>query len=245
MSGRNSALLNYIVPSIFPGEDTEQDISRAATDFIQTSTLEMPSMDEDEHKSISEVPLSPSQGLDLDDNLKTVAGLVSEALVDLLRSPKVDYPWKSIAGIAQLLLRQGMNQGVSPAFLSEVLGSVSKEPLVDHIVPDDYCEGGRKEGLTRCMVVEMGRCTYQVTEDQAHLIRSLVLFLLQRLDAFPLQDVEHEARLKFSLVVISMIADSMMETRAGIYSEESLKVTSPNLLVDSYKEARSSLSSVV
>ena len=226
MSTRRSSLLSYIVPSMFTDKTEEEEaIKLAATSFIKDST-DMPSLDflaiddtfdfEEDDDAIENSP---------DGDMKSVGGLVGDALLELCRSPRTDRPWKTMAILSSLLLRdkhQGSNSASAMVFTRAA--ATSQAPDFESIIPDDL-EGHDDEGterLTSFLAVEIERCRLELKDSEAALIVDLVLLLLQRLVDFPLPSSKHSA-LTSGLVTVALIA--------GTVSNQT-----PDLMVDIGKE---------
>jgi hypothetical protein len=234
---RQSSIFNYMVPSMFNDDDEEEKaISRAATSFI-TSSVDFRSLDflalVDEDEQDFNDPLSTQ-----DSDLKSVGGLVGDALLELQRSPKTDCPWKTMFSLARLLLQDDKKStSTNEVFIQAAETAKSRD--FESAVSDVY-EGDDMERLARFMVVEMARCGHQVDAFEASLIVDLVLLLLQRLADFPLPSENH-LTVTAGLVVVVLVAGHVSDRTSNLLSS----INQECFVYKGYKRATSDLQASV
>ena len=200
--GREGSILNYIAPGIFHDDKKEEEaITRAATSFISSSTdfrsLDFLALVDDEEKDNEDTSSSP------DNNLKSVGGLVGDALLDLQRSRSTDCCWKTMSALARLLLQDHKHSESAYESFKDAANKAQLDDLIPAI-PEDF-EGEGPERLTRFIMVEVGDCAHEVTPLEASLIVDLVLVLLQRLADFPLPNEKH-SNVNAGLILLTLIA---------------------------------------
>jgi hypothetical protein len=228
MSGRQSSILSYIVPSIFPdGVEEEEAIRRAATSFIDSknelTSIDFLTLAEESDDDSTSTP---------DGDLKSLGGLVGDVLVQLLRSPKIDHPWKTMSSLTRLLLQNEKSAASSHDILARAVEQARAGDF-DQIVPMGY-EGDATERLVRFIVVEIGRCGFQINGLEAGLVVDLVLLLLQRLSDFPLPSYQHSV-VTSGLALIGVIAGHNSDRASKLLSS----IDQECFLVKSYNIAKS------
>jgi hypothetical protein len=196
---RNSKMMGVF--SMFSEKKEEEEaIRRSALNFIG-SNGEVPSLD---FLSIAEEKDHENLETSVDEDLKSMGGLVGGALVELLLSPKTDCPWKTMASLARMLLQESFEFGVN--IFSKVAARV-KGDEVDDMIPDldpDLRAGDAMDRFTEFLVTETGHCGSQINETDANMIVNLVLFLLQRLETFRLP--KSQSFVPAGLVVVGLVA---------------------------------------
>lgn len=214
MSSRQGSILNYVMPSVFNDEKAEEEaISRAATSFIENNSdfrsLDFLALGDDEERELGEDSVSGPDSI-----LKSVGGLVGDTLLELLRSPKTDCPWKTMFSLARLLI-QGENQAASTSEVFVKAVDNAKIQHFDSLVPDCYAGGDDMERLVRFIVVDMAHSGHQLNVFEASLIVDLVLLLLQRLVDFP---PEIHVNITAGLVAVALIAGHVSDRSPALMS---------------------------
>jgi len=142
---------------------------------------------------------------DLDSNI--MCGLIGNALVELILSPKTDCPWKAMAFVARILAQNDYEDGV--AVFTGVAGSLSSAE-VDTMIPDlhpDLRAGDAMDRFTEFLVTETGHCGTEITDNDADLIVNLVLHLLQSLEG--VHDSNEQPSVLPGLVMVGLVASSV------------------------------------
>jgi hypothetical protein len=209
-----STILNYIVPSSIRGESEKKQIEAAikkeASVFIKNS-LDNPSLgftslpDWDDYRAFLDD--APPQ-----DDINSVAGIVGDALLDLLQPNRTDINWTAMAALATLLLQDGTTTTtVSSSYrhLSKIAGKVTPNDIL-LILPDFYdTRIDIESNLISFLDSEMELCRIQVTESWRGMqIVDLALLVLDRIDALPLPDKDDQTVMELGLVFIILVAGS-------------------------------------
>jgi hypothetical protein len=260
---RQSSILNYVIGSIFDeGKDESEDaIRRAASSFID-SKRDLASMDflnfgaseasatddsfdsnsstEDDvsHESSDEdssPQKSPHQRMDSDNNVKSVAELVANVMMELLKTPTIDHPWKAMASLARLILQQAKDLPPLDAYSTAVRRT--NQASLEEVLPTGY-EEGQSEQVVRFLVAEIGRCDFQIespAQEPAWVV-DLVLLLLQRLLLLP---TKPSKELMASLVLIGLIAGHVSGRAADLLEPiEKAHDSSSKFLAKCYKDTQ-------
>lgn len=231
-SGGTGTILNYIVPSSIRGgvtekkqEEVEEDaIRREASAFIRSSlddpTLGFSSLPDWDGVGIN--PILPDAAAarvgDGDDDINSVAGIVGDALLDLLQPTRTDNNWRAMAAMARLLLRGSRPPSSSSYGLASRVAKRARPIDVMSILPESYDAdvGAASCGpnLVLYLRSEIAQCAAQVggggpssggTADAA-LIVDVALLVLDRIVALPLPDAGDQAVMEVGLVFIVLVA---------------------------------------
>jgi hypothetical protein len=235
IGGRQSSILNYLVPSIFDDpKEEEEAIRNAATSFIDTQLepsnldfLVQPSDDEEDEglpKSIGNL------------DVQSVGGLVGDVIVNTLIAPKTDCHWNAISSLARLLL-QGGEPNATEVF-TRAAESVQLEEL-GNLVPEGY-EGRSMERVVKFLVVEMARCEYSLNEQKARGVVDLVLRLLGRLEDSPLPKANHSF-VTPGLLLVGLIAGHVAGRTPMLVGD----LQNGHVLLSSYEQALDGNNAVV
>jgi hypothetical protein len=201
-----STILNYIVPSAIRGE-TEQKreeaaIKREASAFIRSSldnpALGFSTLPDWDDTSIPDAPK---------DDINSVAGIVGDALLDLLQPTRTDNNWKAMAAMARLLLQEGTKVPSSFGLVSDVAAKARPVDVLS-ILPESYDMSVEAEqNLTSYLDCEIDRCGSQVTgPSAAATIVDMALLVLDRIGALPLPDPGDQAVMELGLAFIVLVA---------------------------------------
>ena len=207
----SSSLLNYIIPSSLQGESKKQRmedaIRREASSFIERS-LEEPVLDFALLPNWDDSFGAPNWK---STDVNSVAFLVGEALLDLLRTETSKNNWKVIAAFAKMILQDGVEHSRSYELFIEVANNA--QPIdVLAIIPETYdVANGINENMSS--FIEEGiiaSCT-QISSTDASRIIDMSLLLIERLDLLPLADNGDQKAIQLALVIIVMVTNHMCE----------------------------------
>ena len=214
--------------SMFDQERREElEIRKSALSFIGVAPgyeVEFPSIDDLENNK------GEDSFNDLDSNI--MCGLVGNALVELILSPKTDCPWKAIASIARILALSDCEDSVTS--FTRVAESL-KSTEVDSMIPDlhpDLRAGDAMDRLAEFLITETAHCGTEISETDADLIVSLVLHLLGSLEG--VHDSNEQPLVLPGLVMVGLVAASvagrdqqlLSTLRDDCFVSECCKVTS-------------------
>lgn len=195
---RNSKMMGVF--SMFSEKkEEEEEIRRSALNFIGNNG-EIPSLDFLNVAEEEDGKLDTS----VDEDLKSMGGLVGGALVELLLSPKTDCPWKTMGSLARMIFQESFEFGIG--IFSQVAARVEGDEI-DDMIPDlhpDLRAGDAMDRFTEFLVTETGLCGSQINETDANMIVNLVLFLLQRLESFRLP--KNQSFVPAGLVIVGLVA---------------------------------------
>ena len=142
---------------------------------------------------------------------KTVASLVGNKLLELLKAPDIDHPWKAIASLSRLLLQQQQQQSKEVPSLKVYTKAVEQtsKAALEAVLPTGYMEdtattttttttyessssGGNTHTtvMSRFLIAEIGRCEFQLQPlalEPAWIV-DLILLLLHRLQSKTKED---------------------------------------------------------
>jgi hypothetical protein len=139
---------------------------------------------------------------------KTVASLVGNKLLELLKAPDIDHPWKAIASLSRLLLQQQQQQSKEVPSLKVYTKAVEQtsKAALEAVLPTGYMEdtatttttyessssGGNTHTtvMSRVLIGEIGHCEFQLQPlalEPAWIV-DLILLLLHRLQSKTKED---------------------------------------------------------
>ena len=203
IGGRQSAILSYLVPSMFDDpKNEEEEIRNAANSFIDAE-LEPTNLDflvqADDDGETDDGNKRKSVG---EFDVQTVGGLVGEVIVNTLLTPKTDRSWKAMASLAALLLPNEDANGVE---VYTRAGEMVQLEELAFLVQEEEHNGEGMERVMKFVSIEMRRCESSLNEVQARKMVRLVLKLLSRIEEFPLPKANHSFVMS-GLLLIGLIA---------------------------------------
>lgn len=198
-SGKN-LICNLDVFSRFSGSNEEEAIRRSAISFIGNNA-DFQSLDF--LNIVDEGKRTEKRKTTVDEDLKTMGGLVGGVIVDLIRSPKTDRPWKTMACLARMLLQE--RSEINADIFSKAAEEVEADDM-ETLLPTTY-SGEDEEKFTQFMLYETGKCQAECSEMDANIIVDLILFVLSRLEGFRLP--KSQAFIPTGLVFIGLVAGSI------------------------------------
>jgi hypothetical protein len=139
-------------------------------------------------------------------DINSVAGLIGDALLDLLQSARTDYNWKAMGALSTLIFPDGISSPPSLDFFGRI--AAKTEPLdAVSILPETYTSNDDcDEMLELYLSDEIHLCSAQVAETTAKSIADMSFFILNRLEAIPLPDEGDQGVMELGLVVIALIS---------------------------------------
>jgi hypothetical protein len=211
-----STILNYIAPSAIRGETQqkreEAAIKREASAFIRSS-LDNPALgfsslpDWDE----ASIPYAPK------DDINSVAGIVGDALLDLLQPTRTDNNWKAMAAMARLLLQDDTKVSSSYDLVSQVAQKAQPIDILS-ILPESYDLNIESQSNLVCYLKsEIERCGFQVNPASGDAIVDMALLVLDRIVTLPLPDPCDQAVMKLGLVFIILVAGHVCRRSREIF----------------------------
>lgn len=204
-----STILRYIVPSAIRGETQqkreEAAIKREASAFIKSS-LDNPALGFSSLPDWDEISFPDASK----DDINSVAGIVGDALLDLLQPTRTDINWTAMAALARLLLREETKVPSSYRQVSQIAAKARPRDLL-LILPESYDMSiEMKSNLISYLDCEIKLCGMQVTEPWGGMqIVDLALLVLDRIEALPLPDQGDQTVMELGLVFIILVAGSV------------------------------------
>ena len=211
MGGRNSSILNYIVPAVFSAspsryQEEEDAIRKAATSFIKQDLDPVVLLE----NSFSNMGFGdePAESL----KLEGVGGVVGRVLVEMLCSGTGTNTWRAMLCVARLLLEDSSEESVPWDSTFQTLLERVEAGDLEALVPLDLdSEDTGEERFIDFMIEHITDCRQETTAIEASRIVDLVKFLLQRLEEFPQQDDDDLAVVCAGLVVVGLIAGNVAD----------------------------------
>jgi hypothetical protein len=205
LNGSNS-ILNYIVPSSILGvtdkENEEEAIRREASTFIRGS-LDDPSL------GFASLPYWDDRSFSshtIESDINSVAGLIGDALLELLQSSRTDCSWKAMGALAKMLFQNGIDVQQSFESVGRIAANLSALDVLT-ILPEAYAERRDcREMLEEYLIDEIQLCWKHVAETTARIVAEMSIFILERLASLPLPDEGDQIVMELGLVIIVLIS---------------------------------------
>ncbi|KAG7369291.1 hypothetical protein IV203_032034 [Nitzschia inconspicua] len=205
LNGSNS-ILNYIVPSNMLGvsekQKMEEAIRREAASFIKGS-LDNPSLDFVSLPNWDDRSVSVHS---IDTDINSVAGLIGDALLELLQSSRTDCSWKAMGALAHLIFPDGIGTPLSFECVGKIAARVESLDVVS-ILPEMYSDGENYyEMLEMYLSDEFHLCSEQISETTARDLVNMSIFILNRLETLPLPDKGDQNVMELGVSIIVLVS---------------------------------------
>ncbi|KAG7348576.1 hypothetical protein IV203_017281 [Nitzschia inconspicua] len=205
LNGSNS-ILNYIVPSNMLGlsekQKMEEAIRREAASFIKGS-LDNPSLDFVSLPNWDDRSVSVHS---IDTDINSVAGLIGDALLELLQSSRTDCSWKAMGALAHLIFPDGIGTPLSFECVGKIAARVESLDVVS-ILPEMYTDGENYyEMLEMYLSDEFHLCSEQISDTAALDLVNMSIFILNRLETLPLPDKGDQNVMELGISIIVLVS---------------------------------------